>query len=81
MYYAAAGSSDPYHMSLNAFTTMLDECQIADSESQYVKRSDCDTIFIVCNFQPDKKSAEAQVNIENAMMRYEFLEAVVRLGE
>ena len=45
---------------------------------QFIKRSDCDTIFIVCNFQPDKKSAEAQVNVENAMMRYEFLEALVR---
>eukprot|EP00198_Chlamydomonas_reinhardtii_P003541 XP_001692877.1 flagellar associated protein [Chlamydomonas reinhardtii] len=80
VYYATGGSSDPYHMSLNAFTTFLDECCIADSESQYCKRSDCDTVFIVCNFQPDKKSAEAQVNMENAMMRYEFLEAIVRLA-
>lgn len=48
-------------MPLNSFTTFLDDCQIADSESQFIKRSDCDTIFIVCNFQPDKKSAEAQV--------------------
>lgn len=68
-------------MSLNAFTTFLDECEIADHESQFVKRSDCDTVFIVCNFQPDKKSAEAQVNLENAMMRYEFIEAIVRLGK
>ena len=123
MYYAAGGSGDPYHLSLNAFTTLLDDCAIADSDSQYCKRSDCDTIFIVCNFQvrcmcvfggwracvwarvrpvpphaprdrpssspsrsvappqPDKKSAEAAVNVENAMMRYEFLEAIVRLGE
>ncbi len=55
-----------------------DECQIADSESQFIKRSDCDTIFIVCNFQPDKKSPEAAVNLETAMMRYEFLESIVR---
>lgn len=33
------------------------------------------------HLQPDKKSAEAAVNMENAMMRYEFLEAIVRLGE
>jgi hypothetical protein len=32
----------------------------------------------VCNFQPDKKSLEAAVNLETAMMRYEFLEAIVR---
>ncbi|KXZ56071.1 hypothetical protein GPECTOR_2g953 [Gonium pectorale] len=80
VYYAAGGTGDPYHMSLNAFTTFLDDCFIADPESQYCKRSDCDTIFIVCNFQPDKKSAEAAVNMENAMMRYEFLEAIVRLA-
>jgi hypothetical protein len=38
-------------MSLNPFTTFLDDCQIPDPESQYIKRSDCDTMFIVCNFQ------------------------------
>jgi hypothetical protein len=57
---------------------LQDECQIADNEAQFIKRSDCDTIFIVCNFQPDKKSMEAAVNLENAMMRYEFLESIVR---
>lgn len=80
MYFAAMGSNDPYHMPLNAYTTFLDESMIADSDSQFIKRSDCDTIFIVCNFQPDKKSAEAAVNVENAMMRYEFLESLVRAG-
>lgn len=78
LYYAALGSGDPYHMPLNAYTTFLDECTISDNESQFIKRSDCDTIFIVCNYQPDKKSPEAQVNLENAMMRYEFLECIVR---
>eukprot|EP00798_Chlamydomonas_sp_ICE-L_P023775 gene23775-9334_t len=80
LYYGARSSSDPYHMSLNSYTSFLDECQIADSESQFIKRSDCDTVFIVCNFQPDKKSMEAQVNVENAMMRFVFLEALVRLA-
>jgi hypothetical protein len=32
----------------------------------------------LCPPQPDKKSPEAQVNLENAMMRYEFIEAIVR---
>ena len=51
VYYASGGSADPYHMSLNAYTSFLDDCQIPDSESQLIKRSDCDTMFIVCNFQ------------------------------
>lgn len=38
-------------------------------------------IFIVCNFQPDKNSPDVAVNDEHAMMRFEFLEAIVRLGE
>jgi hypothetical protein len=37
-------------------------------------------IFIVCNFQPDKNSPDVAVNDEHAMMRFEFLEAIVRLG-
>lgn len=38
-------------------------------------------IFIVCNFQPDKNSPDVAVNDEHAMMRFEFLEGIVRLGE
>ena len=54
--------------------------QISDAESQYVRRSDCDTLFIVANYQPDKKDASVAVNDEHALMRFEFLEAVVRLA-
>ena len=34
----------------------------------------------ICTAQPDKKSAEAQVNNENGLMRYEFLELLCRAG-
>ena len=51
VYYASGGSTDPYHMSLNAYTSFLDDCQIPDPESQFIRRSDCDTLFIVCNYQ------------------------------
>ena len=51
VYYASGGSTDPYHMSLNAYTSFLDDCQIPDAESQFIRRSDCDTLFIVCNYQ------------------------------
>lgn len=79
-YYAAQGGNDPYHMPLNAFTSFLDDCSIPDSESQYIKRSDCDTIFIVANFISDKKSPEYAVIDEHASMRFEFMEAIVRLA-
>lgn len=54
--------------------------QISDAESQYVRRSDCDTLFIVANYQPDKKDPSVAVNDEHALLRFEFLEAVVRLA-
>jgi hypothetical protein len=66
-------------MPLNAFTSFLEDCGVPDADSA-VKRSDCDTVFIMCNFQPDKRSADVAVNNENALMRFEFLEALVRLG-
>lgn len=80
MFYATGGN-DPYHMPLNSFTSFLDDAAIPDPDSLSIKRSDCDTIFIVCNFQPDKNSPDVAVNDEHAMMRFEFLEAIVRLGE
>ena len=54
--------------------------QIADGESQYVRRSDCDTIFIVANFQPNKSDPMNAINDEHALMRFEFIEAVSRLA-
>ncbi|KAK9825957.1 hypothetical protein WJX74_001162 [Apatococcus lobatus] len=80
MFYACGGSADTYHLSLNSFTAFLDDCKIPDADSPNIKRSDCDTIFIVANFQPDKRAPAALVNDEHALMRFEFLEAVVRLA-
>lgn len=54
--------------------------QITEAESQFVRRSDCDTLFIVANYQPDKKDPSVAVNDEHALMRFEFVEAVVRLA-
>jgi hypothetical protein len=65
-YYAAVGGGSPYHMALNAYTTLLDDAGVPDNEAPYIKRSDCDTIFIVCNFVPDKKSPEAMVSAGHA---------------
>ncbi|GMH33927.1 hypothetical protein BSKO_01761 [Bryopsis sp. KO-2023] len=80
VYYASTGGGDPYHMTLNSFTSFLDDCEIPDHESQAIKRSDCDTIFIVANFIMDKKSKDNAVNNEQALMRFEFMEAIVRIG-
>jgi hypothetical protein len=48
VYYSVSASAVPFFMGLNEFTSFLDECLIPDNESQGVKRSDLDTVFIVC---------------------------------
>lgn len=78
LYYAATGSGDLFHLSLNSFTSFLDDCNIVDATT---KRSDCDTIFIVANFVADKKASEYVHNNEQALMRFEFFEALVRIGK
>ena len=45
-----------------------------------MRRSDCDTIFIVANFQPNKNDPVNAINDEHALMRFEFIEAVSRLA-
>lgn len=45
-----------------------------------MRRSDCDTIFIVANFQPNKNDPMNAINDEHALMRFEFIEAVSRLA-
>ncbi|KAF8071180.1 hypothetical protein HT031_001262 [Scenedesmus sp. PABB004] len=72
--------AQPFHMPLNAYSSLLDDAGIPDPDSLSVKRSDCDTIFIISNFQPDKASPDVAVNDEHAMMRFEFMECAVRLA-
>ena len=40
--------------------------------------SDLDRIFLATNFEEDRASEEARNNLDNALMRFEFLEALVR---
>lgn len=68
-YYAAMGSGSPFHIQLNSYTTFLEDCSIPDPESQGIKRSDCDTVFIVANYLQDKKGKLYEVNDEHALMR------------
>ena len=39
-----------------------------------------DTLFIMCNFQEDKKLAVKQMNQENELMPFEFMEVLIRLA-
>jgi hypothetical protein len=46
-YYAALGSGSPFLIQLNWFTSFLEDAKIPDNESKFIKRSDCDTMFIM----------------------------------
>lgn len=79
-YYAAMGSGSPFFIQLNAYTTFLEDTQIPSSTSQFCKRSDCDTTFIVANYQQDKKSNLSKINEEHGLLMFEFMEVLMRIA-
>ena len=80
MWYSLQGSGDPYCMQLNSFAQFTDDCKIPDQESEKCKRSDLDTLFIVANFEEDKTSELSKFNDDNSLMRFEFMEILIRMG-
>ena len=85
-YYCCQGNTSPYGMSLNAYTSFLDECGIPDPNSQSVRRPDLDTIFSVANLGGDmpKEHPDAVKGVVVAnkltLTRAEFIEAIIRIG-
>ena len=79
-FFACCQSGNPLLQALNEYTEFIVKADIADPESKFCKTSDLDTIFITANFQEDKKMAQnsKQVNNEKQLMRFEFLECVIR---
>jgi len=79
-YYSAAGAGVPFQLQLNAFTQFLDDSNIPNANSESCKRSDCDTIFIVANYEQDKTTAKAKLNDDHGLMKFEMMEAIFRLA-
>ncbi len=79
-FYSVMGTSvsQAYSIQLNAFSDFVDDCKIADNRT--CKRKDIDTIFIVANLEEDKKAKSAKINDDRALMRFEFLDCVVRIA-
>ena len=76
-YFCALGSGSGFTLPLNQYTQFLDDCQIPDQESDKCKRSDCDTLFIVCCFVEDKKLSNSE---GNTLRRFEYIEAICRVA-
>ena len=66
-----------FSMTENFFQMMLKDANVCDERCS---ASACSKIFIVVNFETDKKSAEAEVNEDKALMRFELLECFVRIA-
>lgn len=80
-YYAALSVTGVFHMHLNQYSQCLDDAKIPDADSKGCRKSDCDTMFILCNYVEDKNDKLLkEVNNDNALMRYEFLEVLVRIA-
>ena len=81
-FYACCQSGNPLLASLNEYTEFIIGASIADPESLFCKTSDLDTIFITSNFQEDKKMPQNSrvVNNEKQLMRFEFLECLIRIS-
>jgi len=71
-------TSSSWHMGLNVWTRLLEDCKVPEHDSEFCKRSDLDTIHIVSNYTADKKSELYKVNSENGFLRFELLEAIFR---
>jgi len=80
VYYASLGSGSVGGLQLNEYTEFLDNCKIPEPESRYIKRGDCDTLFITADYVEDRASDEAAHMESNALLRFEFLEVVIRIS-
>ena len=76
IYYSLLGNGDIFSMQLNEYSDFLDSCNIPDPESESCKRSHCDTLFITANYEETRDDD----NDNTALMRFEFLEVIVRLA-
>ena len=80
-YYTCLGKGDMFSISLNEWGVFLLNCEIPEEDSITCKLSNFDTIFIATNFEDEKKSLLSKNNIDDALMRFEFLEALTRAAK
>ncbi|GAX83592.1 hypothetical protein CEUSTIGMA_g11017.t1 [Chlamydomonas eustigma] len=79
-YYSCLGSGDPFSMQINGWGDLMTWTHIVDENSPHCKLADCDLVFKATNFEEDKKTEASRLNQDNALMRAEFLEAIIRMA-
>ncbi|CBJ27259.1 flagellar associated protein [Ectocarpus siliculosus] len=61
----------------NQFGKMMQDTELAGN---FISVEEIGKIFVMVNFESDKRSAEATVNEDRALMRFELLEALLRVA-
>ena len=87
-YYCAIGATaDRYVMGLPEYHMLLRDLEISDPSSKGCKPADLENIFISTNVEDATRGAPSQAqkalnsaNLDKALMRFEFLQAIVRLA-
>ena len=81
-YYCAASTHTTkaaFAMTENLFNRFVYETGVADDRT--LRRDECSKIFIVCNLETDgATAATAKANDARSLMRYEFMEAIIRMA-
>eukprot|EP00210_Caulerpa_lentillifera_P005165 g4937.t1 len=73
-----ANSGSILQLSLQQWLAFAQECDVLDSKSTGVKSTDLVRMFVSTNFEEDSKTEESEANDDDALVRFEFLEIIIR---
>ncbi|GAQ85604.1 hypothetical protein KFL_002440100 [Klebsormidium nitens] len=79
-YFGTMEISEPYAIQLKAYDLWLKSSKIPDETSAACKMTDCERVFISSNYEYDKNTLESEINDDNSLTRFEFIEALIRLA-
>ncbi len=65
---------------LNGFSKFCLDANFPDARSKFCKPKDIDLIFVAVNVEANSKSDEDLMNPDRALMRFEFLDALLRIA-
>ncbi|KAK3248905.1 hypothetical protein CYMTET_41646 [Cymbomonas tetramitiformis] len=69
-----------YSMRLNSWNRLVKICSFADPKSARCKQTDIDTAFVATNFEEDGNEDLNEDNDDDALMRFEFIEILIRIA-
>ena len=87
MYYSGVGyveeRGDGYSLGVEDYEEFVKRCKLADEASSRCKKADLSHIFDTTNEEEatlEEEKEMAEVNLDHALMRFEFMQALVRIA-